>query len=450
MASPQYLPTRDVLRTWWPLAASWILMALEGPALNIVVARLVDPRIHLAAYGSLVFPLALMIEAPIIMLLAASTALCKNWTAYQKMRRFMHVTSAGLTVLHAVIVFTPLYGLFVRTLLHVPEEIVGPGRIGLIVMLPWTWAIAYRRFNQGVLIRFGHSIVVGIGTAIRLIANVSVLTVGFALRSIPGTIVATSAIIVGVLSEALYASLRVRPVLRARLPKEAPDDALTYGAFFRFYVPLSLTSIVFLGARPILTATISRMPNALDSLAVLPVITGLTFLLRSTGVAFSEVVIAHLDTRGSARTLRRFALGLMSATTLGMLLVAATPLSRLWFGTITGLPENLIHLAQSGLWFALILPALSTLQSWYQGVVLHSRRTRSITEAVLVYLFASTGILIAGIQWGAIAGVHVGLLAMTLGELTRAGWLGWRCRHARSVLWERDCGPASEPLTESR
>ncbi|MGB2983166.1 MAG: hypothetical protein WBC63_04810, partial [Candidatus Bipolaricaulia bacterium] len=78
------LTTAGVVRTWWPLAASWMLMALEGPAINVVVARLANPKIHLATYGSLVFPLALFIEAPIIMLLAASTALCKDWAAYQK------------------------------------------------------------------------------------------------------------------------------------------------------------------------------------------------------------------------------------------------------------------------------------------------------------------------------------------------------------------------------
>ena len=438
MTTPQQLPTRTVFRTWWPLAASWILMALEGPALNIVVARLVDPKIHLAAYGSLVFPLALLIEAPIIMLLAASTALCKDWIAYRRIRRFMHIAGAALTVLHVIVATTPLYGLLVRGLLDVPEEIVGPGRIGLLIMLPWTWAIAYRRFNQGVLIRFGHSIVVGIGTAIRLAANLSVLAIGFALGSLPGTVVATAAIIAGVLSEAVYAGLRVRPVLRAGLPAGSREDSLTYRAFFRFYIPLSLTSIVFLGARPILTAAISRMPDALDSLAVLPVITGLAFLLRSTGVAFSEVVIAHIDTPGSTRTLRRFSFGLMSATTLGMLLVASTPLSRVWFGTITGLPENLIGLARSGLWFALLLPALSALQSWFQGVILHSRRTRSITEAVLLYLFVSSALLIAGIRWGAMEGVYVGLAAMTLGEVARAAWLGWRGRRARLALWARD------------
>jgi len=433
------LTSGRIFKTWWPLAASWILMSLEGPALSIVIARLADPKIHLAAYGSLVFPLALLIEAPIIMLLAASTALCKDWTAYRKIRRFMHVSSATLTALHALVVFTPLYGLLVRGLIGVPEEIIGPGRIGLVVMLPWTYAIAYRRFNQGVLIRFGHSLTVGIGTAVRLLFDGAILAVGFTLQSIPGTTLATAAIIAGVVGEAVYAGWRVRPVLRNELPEASePMNSLTYRSFFQFYVPLSLTTLILLAARPILTAAISRMPNPLDSLAVLPVVTSLTFLLRSTGVAYNEVVIAHLDAKGSARPLRRFAFGLTAGVTVGLLLVAATPLSNLWFGTITGLSGNLVLLARSGLWFALLLPGASALQSWLRGIVLHSRRTRSVTEATSIYFVLLVVVLWAGIAWGRYGGVYFGLAAMTLGETAATGWLAVRSRRARGALRLRD------------
>jgi hypothetical protein len=65
------LASGRVMRVWWPLAASWILMAFEQPAISGIVARLAEPKINLAAFGGLVFPLTLMIEAPIIMLLAA-------------------------------------------------------------------------------------------------------------------------------------------------------------------------------------------------------------------------------------------------------------------------------------------------------------------------------------------------------------------------------------------
>ncbi len=428
-----------IFKTWWPLAASWILMALEGPALNIVIARLVDPTIHLAAYGSFVFPLSLLIEAPVVMLLAASTALCKDWPAYRKIRRFMHLLSAGLTGLHLLVALTPLYGLLVRGLLGAPEQIIEPARIGFIIMLPWTYAIAYRRFNQGVLIRFGHSLSVGIGTGIRLLLDASVLAAGFAVGTFPGTTIAASAIVAGVVGEAVYAGLRVRPVLRDELPAHVTTgEPLTYRAFLQFYVPLSLTSLILLGARPVLTAAVSRMPEALDALAVLPVVTSLTFLLRSTGVAYSEVVIAHLDTAGSSRALGRFAFGLIGGVTGALLLVAATPLSQFWFGTITGLSERLVELARSGLWFALFLPAASTLQSWLRGIVLHSRKTRSVTEATALYFLLLVVFLVIGIAWGRYNGMYVALAGMTLGELAGAGWLARRSRRARVALRVRD------------
>src|SRR3972149_3830267 len=111
MTSPQVqtpLPLARILRTWWPLAASWMLMGAELPALSAIVARLPDPEINLAAYGGIVFPLALIIESPIIMLLAASTALSKDLDSYQKMRRFMMVSGPLLTGLHILFAFTPL------------------------------------------------------------------------------------------------------------------------------------------------------------------------------------------------------------------------------------------------------------------------------------------------------------------------------------------------------
>lgn len=437
--SIEIVTTRGILKTWWPLAASWILMALELPAINIVITRLVNPEIHLAAYGSLVFPLALLIEAPIIMLLAASTALCSDWETYRKIRRFTHILSAVLTGIHALIAFTPIYGLIARNVLSAPEEIIGPARIGMMITLPWTWAIAYRRFNQGVLIRFGHSLAVGLGTIVRLLADCGVLAIGFFVGTIQGTAVAAATIIAGVVFEALYVGLRVRPVLRTQLPEVAPDsEPFSYRAFLKFYVPLSLTSLIVLGARPIFTAGVSRMVDPLSSLAVLPIITSLIFLFRAGGVAYSEVVIAMLGKNGAYPALRRFTIGLIATMTTGILLIAATPLGSIWFGRITGLSDDLLSLARAGLWFALLLPGLTALQSWFQGIVMHHKRTNAITEAVILYLIVTVSILFAGVAWGRMRGIYVALFAMTMGELVRLGWLAWRSRKARQLLKARD------------
>jgi hypothetical protein len=445
IATPhQPLTLARIARVWWPLAASWLLMGTELPALSAVVARLPNPVVNLAAYGGVVFPLSLIIESPIIMLLAASTALCKDSASYRKLYRFMMLAGGTLTAVHILVAFTPLYFVVVRGILGVPEAIVQPARIGLMIMTPWTWSIAYRRFQQGVLIRFGHSRAVGVGTAIRLSADLLVLGAGYLIGTIQGIVVATAAVATGVMAEALYAGLAVRPVLRDELPA-APvvEPPLTYRAFYAFYIPLVFTSLLALLALPIGSAALSRMPQPVISLAVWPVVTGLVFMVRGLGIAFNEVVVALLDERGSSPNLARFTWLLAAGTSLLLLLLTATPLSTFWFRRVSALSPALAELAVAGLWIALPMPALSTFQSWFQGSILHSRRTRGITESVVIYLVSSAVLLTAGVAWGKAPGIYVGLAGLVLSTLMQTVWLWYRSRPARAVVRMRDAKLAS-------
>ncbi|MBT6102849.1 MAG: hypothetical protein HOH62_03005, partial [Verrucomicrobia bacterium] len=165
------------MKTWFPLALSWLMMGIELPLLSAVVARLANPEINLGAYGGVVFPLSLLIEAPIIMLLTASTKLSRDLASYKKLWRFMMIAGGGLSALHLFVAVTPVFDWLVGGLLGVEGDILQASRLGMIIMTPWTWAIAHRRFNQGVLIRFGHSRAVTWGTLTRLVAVVSVLSI---------------------------------------------------------------------------------------------------------------------------------------------------------------------------------------------------------------------------------------------------------------------------------
>jgi len=111
-------------------------MGAELPLFTAVVARMPEPEVNLAAYGSLVFPVALVVEAPIIMLLAASTALATDRDAYGKLRRFTLVAGALLTALHVAVAFTPLFDLVAERVVAVPAAVVEPARTGLRIMTP--------------------------------------------------------------------------------------------------------------------------------------------------------------------------------------------------------------------------------------------------------------------------------------------------------------------------
>ncbi len=429
---------KRIIKIWFPLAASWLLMGVEMPVISAVMARLTNPEISLATHGGIVFPLALIIEAPVIMLLSASTALSKDWDSYQKIFRFMMIMGASLTVLHFLVAFTPLYDFVAVKLLGVPEEIIESGRMGLRFMLPWTWSIAYRRFQQGVMIRFGHSQAVGVGTIVRLCTDVVVLGTGLMIGSIPGYIIGAVSQGLSTLAEAIYSGIRVRPILKYQLKPAKKVENLSWRTFFSFYIPLALTSFLSLVWQPIGSAALSRMPRALDSLAVWAVVSGLIFMLRSLGLAFNEVVVAILDQPGSSKELRKFSTNL-SISLVGLhFILAATPLALLWFSYVSGLPPSLVELARIGFWFGLPMPILSVLQSWYQGALLYSRNTRGIPESMAIFLVTVLIILGLGVMMGEYTGLYVGLIGFSIANFTQTIWLWVRSRPIMKIVNKRD------------
>ncbi len=84
--SEQPLTQKDIFKFWLPLAATWLMMSLEGPYLAALIARLPEPKFNLAAYG-VAFSLAMIVEAPIIMMMSASTALVKDYKSFVALRK---------------------------------------------------------------------------------------------------------------------------------------------------------------------------------------------------------------------------------------------------------------------------------------------------------------------------------------------------------------------------
>ncbi len=82
------LTARTILAFWYPLAATWLMMAVEGPYVAAIIARLPNPTVNLAAYG-VAFSFAFLTEAPITMVLTAANALARDRQSFLALRRFM-------------------------------------------------------------------------------------------------------------------------------------------------------------------------------------------------------------------------------------------------------------------------------------------------------------------------------------------------------------------------
>lgn len=398
-------------------------MGAEGPLFTWFIASMAEQKINLAAFGSVAFPIALVVEGPIIMLLAASTALCRDWDSYRKVRRFMYAASAALTLLHILIAFTPLYDVIAGQILGVPEDILAPGRLGLQILTPWTAAIAYRRFLQGVMIRFGKARLVMLGTGLRLITLLVTLTIMRSLGA-SGIVVGTTAIAAGVIAEAIFARWAVGPILREQLPATDPtQEKVNRKSFLRFYLPLAMTPLLTLFIGPAGAAGMSRMPNAELSLPAWQVVHALVFLMRSTGFAFNEVVVAQWDQPGAKRALTKFAFIVAITTSSLLVLIAVTPISDWLLGDIYQLQPDLMAVCATALLFAMFMPAYQAFQSLYQGQLVATKRTRGVTEAVALYvLVALTGLQVS-VWWGAFTGIYAALTVFSIGGILQTLWL---------------------------
>jgi progressive ankylosis protein len=437
------LTPRRIFWFWLPLAMMWLMMAVEQPAISAVMARLPNPEINLAAFG-VTFALALMVEGPVIMLLTAGTALPRDRQSYQQLMRFTHSMTITLTALHLLIGLTPLYEILVRGLIGAPEEVVELSRHGFLLMTPWTASIAYRRLWQGILIRFDRTKVVPITIGARLLITTLTLAIGLVWGEINGVYIATVGLSIGVMAAAVVSYAFARITIQEHLSADAADGKpLTLPDLMAFYVPLALTSLIVLANQPLFSTTLSRAPNPLFSLAIWPVIMSLLFLGRATALSFQEAVVALLKDEQSYVQLRRFAWTLAVILGALFLLVALTPLSRIWYERISGLPPHLVEFA---IWPTILvapLPAISALISWQRGVLVHLRRTQYITHSVAISLSVLVTMLILCTWLLPLPGATIAALSLTTSVLGEWIYLWWRSRSAaRTALY------TSAPLRE--
>lgn len=437
--------SRSIFRFWAPLAATWLMMAAEGPFLAAVIARLPDPKFNLAAHG-VAFAFAILVEAPVIMLMSASTALVEDAVSYRRLRNFANALNFGSTVLLLVVLVPPIYDALLRTVIGLPDEVADLTYGALWLFLPWPAAIGVRRFLQGVMIRSGRTRLVAAGTVIRLLAMASTATALFTASNLPGAWVGAASLSAGVLAEALaawwMAAGSVREILSGSATSAAGgtdsfgDRSMAVGLDYRriagFYFPLALTSLIGLTVQPLLTFFMGRAPAPIESLAVFPVVHALSFIFRSLGLSFQDAAIALLGRRHEHfPELSRFAAGLGLAASAGLAAIAFTPLATVWFETVSGLTPDLASFALLPTRLLVPVPALSVLLSFERAILMQGRRTRPITVATAIEVLVIALLFVLGGWVVGLVGVTAAFLAFLGGRIGSTGYLAVR---SRSVL----------------
>lgn len=422
---------RQMLALWLPLAASIMMMVLEPSIINIALGRTADPELALAAYG-VAFSLALMVEAPIIMLLDASVARSTDRDAFSVMRKFTLMLGLAVLALGLLISLSPLYGLIVVDLMNIPPDVAARARPTMQILSFWPLPIAWRRAHQGVLIRAGRTEMITVATGVRLASLAGALYVGLLLVPARGAVVAGLAMDVSVTVEAVLITWATGSILRSDgyQPVSAQGEGLelTMGSLWRFYRPLAVTSILRQVTRPVLNAGIAAAEMARASLAAWPVGWGFAILVAGPAWSLQQFTTALAMDEAAYRRVRGFSLSVSAIFSLLLGVVAFTPLYGVVMGGIYNLSPALQELARPAMQVMALYPLLMGAQALLRGVLIRCGSTGTVRSAMAVNVLTLTLTVAAGVLLSDLTGVMVAALAVLVGGLAELAWLYWKGR----------------------
>lgn len=423
--------TGQMLALWVPLAASTVMMVLEPSIINIGLGRSADPELALGAYG-VAFSLALVVEAPILMLLDAAVARAVDRDAFVLIRRFTLMLGLFVTLVGLVFSLTPLYDLVVVDLMNIPTDVAERARPTLQILSFWSLPIAWRRAHQGVLIRKNHTRVITVATGVRLVSLAGALFGGLLLFPQRGAVVAGVAMDFSVFVEAAVVTWATAPVVRSagfRAGQAAGDqEPLTMRGLWRFYQPLAVTTVLRQLTRPMLNAGIAAALLPAASLAAWPVAWSLVILIAGPAWSLQQLTTALASDAPSYRRVSNFSLGLSAIFTLLLALVAFTPLYGPVMGGVYNLSPELQGLARPAVQWLAAYPLLMGIQSLLRGVLIRAGCTGTVRTAMVVNVAVVTATLALGVLFLSTSGAILAALAMLTGNLAEWAWLAYKSR----------------------
>ncbi len=353
-------------------------------------------------------------------MMSASTALVKDKYSFNKLKRFTYSLTAGITLLMLILVIPAVFYFIAEDLIGLPKRVSYLTHIATIILLPWPAAIGYRRFYQGVLIRNNMTRRVAYGTVIRLGTMAMTAFIFYFYFNVPGVVMGASALTVAVLVEAVASRFMASEILiKLNNDPSIGNEKLTYRAIYTFYYPLALMSLLSLGVQPFVIFFVGQSKMAIESLAVLPIITSFVFIFRALGLSYQEVIIARIgDDKSGYIPLRNFAILLSSVLSIILFIIAFTPLADIWFRDVSGLSDLLSAFARTPLKIMAIIPALTVLISFQRSVLVSDKNTGPITWGTAIEFVVIVIVMLLSINVFSFVGAVAATISFVVGRIT--------------------------------
>ncbi|KOR36779.1 MULTISPECIES: hypothetical protein [Planktothricoides] len=414
-------------REFLPLSLSDVAMACSDPMMTTTLAHLPDARLNIAAVG-VAKSLAIFFESPIIMILHASNALAPTQASRQALWRFTLFAGGGLTLLLSFLALPIIFQTVGGNFLGIPAEMLSPVMQVLLLMGGWPFAIAWRRYFQGLLIYHGHSRALAHASITRLFTLGIILITGFSLH-ISGAIVAGGALIGGVIVEAVIVTIFARRY-SATLPppplENPPNLPHNLRGVWQFYLPLANSMMVVWGGRALLISIIARAQDATIAIAAWSAAWGLVLTIANSTRMVQQMVIKYRHQLPD-RQLLTFALSVGGACSAFLLLMSITPIGDRLVQSFIGNDLTLVKSIKPVLLFCSCVPLLVALQNATQGFLVSEGRTGHLNLAT----WLGTGVLLSTATFAIGSGLNGAIsaaIAMIAGMCCEIICLRWKRR----------------------
>lgn len=363
---------------YWPLALTGLAMVLSIQFQNAALARYPEAVTELAVFA-LGYSTFGFFRASLSFIAQLSNVYARSPLGTSRCHRFVLIVSLIILAPLLLLGHSEMGATTLGALYGIDQALTARVQEYLVYLAPIILLGAQRFYYNGLLVQARLTGWVTTLNVLFLTSVIVLLIFGFNLGLRP------TVVLVGSEGLAIVLQLIVTLWVKQRYyqpPATEEHETLSYRELTAFFIPVSMTGVMFALSRPVLYAFVSRTPHGLIAIAAMRVAFDFSMMFQQAANQFRHFFVTFgLD---DLALKRRFMLVIGTAITAIMLLFALTPLSDLIWRDLMQIPDDVRALAVQIVLVMCLMPGIIIIRNYYHGRLMVERRTAGMAVGSLL------------------------------------------------------------------
>ncbi|MDD2557343.1 MAG: hypothetical protein RBR43_04270 [Desulfuromonadaceae bacterium] len=433
-ATQPQLSMKRISLFFLPLVLNVQLMSVSHSIINSFMARLDDYVLALASF-SVAMVVHLLFASPSYQNHTITLAVVCGPRSFRSMIIFVVIIALFVSLMLNLIAYTWFGDFLLLTVLGVEADVAHSAREAIALMALLPFFTGFRGLFQGLVIRSHRTILVSIATGVRVAALLGFIVWGR--RWFDGAQLGAFALVACVAVESVVMgamAYRNRGTVPGRKDNLATDLEKTPLKVLCFALPVALSSGLQQTIPVVISAIISRLPDATLALAAFGVIRAIMFMLAGPMRNLQQVYLAMVDSAADYEMLVRFFYYTCVVMAV-LVLLLAFPLNDLILKQVLGIADDLrLYIVAPMAWcavFPLFYGATNILRAHFTG----SGQTLVLGQAtILKFVYLLVCWMFLPLVAPAVSGIGLAIFLLISSECAEGLFLRWqRGRNSATV-----------------